>query len=85
MSADSVKSHKKFADKFDLPFPLLADETKEVCQAYGVWGLQKFMGREYMGIERQSFLIDEEGKIAKIYEKVKAPVHASEVASDIQQ
>ncbi len=65
VSADSVKSHKKFADKFDLPFPLLSDETKEVCTAYGVWGFKKIMGREYMGITRSSFLIDEKGVIAK--------------------
>jgi peroxiredoxin Q/BCP len=84
VSADSVKSHKKFAEKFKLPFPLLSDETKSVCEAYGVWGLKKFMGREYMGIERSSFLIDEEGKIAKIYEKVKASEHSEEVKGDVQ-
>ncbi len=84
VSADSVKSHKKFAEKFALPFPLLSDESRKICEAYGVWQKKKFMGREYMGIMRMSFLIDEEGKIAKIYEKVKPPVHASEVKADIQ-
>ena len=82
VSADSVKSHKKFADKFKLPFPLLADESKKVIESYGVWQKKKFMGREYMGIVRSSFLIDEQGKLAKIYETVKPPVHADEVKKD---
>ena len=77
VSADSVKSHKKFAEKFKLPFPLLSDEDKTACEAYGVWQKKKFMGREYMGIARNSFLIDEGGKIAKVYEEVKAKEHAS--------
>lgn len=84
VSADSVKSHKKFAEKFDLPFPILSDESREVCEAYGVWKKKKFMGREYMGIERSSFLIDEKGKIEKIYEQVKAKEHAKEVRVDIK-
>jgi peroxiredoxin Q/BCP len=84
VSADSVKSHKKFVDKFDLPFPLLSDESHVVCEAYGVWGLKKFMGREYMGITRSSFLIDEKGNIEKIYENVKAGEHANEVTGDIK-
>lgn len=84
VSADSVKSHKKFADKFDLPFPLLSDENKEVCEAYGVWGKKKFMGREYMGISRMSFLIDEKGNLAKIYEDVKPKDHVDEVKTDIK-
>lgn len=83
VSADSVKSHKKFAEKFNLPFPLLSDETKEVCELYGVWQKKKFMGREYMGIVRSSFLIDEKGKIAKIYEEVKPKEHADEVKGDM--
>lgn len=85
ISADSVKSHKKFSEKFSLPFPLLSDETKAVCEAYGVWGLKKFMGREYMGIERSSFLINEKGNILKIYEKVKAGEHDEEVKEDVKQ
>lgn len=83
VSADDVKSHKKFAEKFKLPFPLLADESKEVCEAYGVWQKKKFMGREYMGVARTSFLIDEKGNLAKIYEGVKPPVHAQEVKADV--
>ena len=83
MSKDSVKSHKKFADKFSLQFPLLSDESTEVIKSYGVWKLKKFMGREYMGIDRMSFLIDEKGNIAKIYEQVKPAVHADEVKKDI--
>lgn len=85
ISKDTVKSHKKFAEKFDLPFPLLADIDTTVCQAYGVWGKKKFMGREYMGISRQSFLIDEEGKIAKIYEEVKPKEHVGEVSLDVSK
>ncbi len=83
VSADSVKKHQSFAQKYDLPFLLLADESKEVVNAYGVWGKKKFMGREYEGIFRQSFLIDEEGNIARIYEKVDPKVHAEEVLSHI--
>jgi peroxiredoxin Q/BCP len=82
VSKDSVKSHKKFAEKFSLQFPLLSDETGEVIEKYDSWGKKKFMGREYMGIFRNSFLIDEEGKIAKIYESVKPAVHAEEVKTD---
>jgi peroxiredoxin Q/BCP len=82
VSKDSVKSHKKFAEKFSLPFPLLSDETGEVIEKYDSWGKKKFMGREYLGIFRNSFLIDEEGKIAKIYESVKPAVHAEEVKTD---
>jgi peroxiredoxin Q/BCP len=84
VSADSVKSHKKFAEKFNLPFPLLSDETKAVCEAYGVWGKKKFMGKEYMGISRMSFLIDEKGTIAKIYEEVKPKEHVDEVRGDVK-
>lgn len=82
VSIDSVKSHGKFREKYDLPFPLLADEAKKTVNAYGVWGKKKFMGREYMGTHRVSFLIDPEGKIAKIYEQVKPKEHAGEVLSD---
>lgn len=83
VSKDSVKSHKKFAEKFTLPFPLLSDTEGVMCQAYGVWRKKKFMGREYMGIERMSFLIDEKGCVAKMYEDVKPKVHTSEVRADI--
>lgn len=83
VSKDSVKSHKKFADKYDLQFPLLSDTEGTVCEAYGVWGKKKFMGREYMGIMRQSFLIDEKGNLAKIYETVVPKEHAEEVSRDL--
>jgi peroxiredoxin Q/BCP len=84
ISKDSVKSHKKFSQKFELPFPLLADTEHVVAEKYGVWKLKKFMGREYMGMERSSFLIDEEGKIAKIYETVKPETHVSDVKADVR-
>jgi peroxiredoxin Q/BCP len=83
ISKDSVKSHKKFAEKYNLPFPLLSDETTEVAQAYGVWKKKKFMGREYMGIERMSFLIDEEGKVVRVYEKVNPDSHPKEVKQEV--
>lgn len=85
VSTDSVKSHGKFATKFHLPFPLLADTDKNVVEAYGVWAKKKFMGREYMGTMRTSFLIDPKGKIAKIYESVKPAEHAEEVLKDVKE
>ena len=84
VSIDTVEKHERFAQKYDLPFPLLADIEKEVVQAYEVWGKKKFMGREYMGIRRWSFLIDPKGKIAKIYEDVKPALHAAEVLADLE-
>ncbi|HZZ99151.1 MAG TPA: thioredoxin-dependent thiol peroxidase [Candidatus Paceibacterota bacterium] len=84
ISVDSVKSHKKFADKYDLPFTLLADEDKKVVEEYGVWGKKKFMGREYMGTLRTSFLIDPMGVITKIYENVKPDIHAEQVLTDFK-
>jgi len=69
VSTDSVKSHKKFEDKFSLPFPLIADEDKKIVEQYGVWGEKKFMGKTYMGTNRTTFLIDEEGNIKKIITK----------------
>ena len=83
VSKDTTKSHKKFAEKYELPFPLLSDVGGVVCEAYGVWRKKKFMGKEYMGIERMSFLIDEEGKIAKVYEEVKPKEHVSEIKTSI--
>jgi peroxiredoxin Q/BCP len=83
VSKDTTKSHKKFVEKYKLPFPLLSDEDTSVCQAYGVWGMKKFMGREYLGITRASFLIDEQGNIEKIYEEVKPKEHTQEVVADI--
>lgn len=84
VSKDTVKSHKKFAEKFTLPFPLLSDVDGALVEAYDVWKKKKFMGREYMGIVRSSFLIDEKGKIAKIYDEVKASEHAEEVKGDLK-
>jgi|SRR5688572_16933130 len=84
VSADPVKKHAKFAEKYDLPFTLLSDEDKSMIKSYDAWGLKKFMGREYEGIFRNSFLIDPEGKIAKIYEKVKPAEHAEEVLADVK-
>ena len=69
VSTDSVKSHKKFEDKYSLPFPLIADEDKKIVELYGVWGEKKFMGKTYMGTSRTTFLIDEEGLIKKIIDK----------------
>lgn len=85
ISTDSVKSHEKFAAKYSLPFPILADEEKKVVNLYGVWQKKKMMGHEYMGIVRNSFLIDPKGKIVKIYEKVKPEIHADEVLNDLRE
>jgi peroxiredoxin Q/BCP len=85
VSTDSVKSHKKFADGFNLPFTLLADEHKEVVGKYGVFGEKKMMGRTYMGTRRTSFLIEPSGKIAKVYEKVKPEMHAAQVLADLKK
>ena len=81
VSPDTVKSHVKFKQKFHLPFPLLADEGHKVCDLYGVWGPKKLMGREYEGVLRTTFLIDEHGKIIKVFEKVRPAEHSAEVLS----
>ncbi|MBI9048536.1 MAG: thioredoxin-dependent thiol peroxidase [Anaerolineaceae bacterium] len=79
VSADSPASHRKFQKKYDLPFTLLSDEEHIVCELYGVWGLKKFMGREYDGIFRTTFLINGNGKIIKVFENVKPAAHSEEV------
>lgn len=79
VSADSVKSHDKFIHKFKLPFTLLADEDKRIVEAYGVWGEKSFLGRRYQGIHRVTFLITGDGRIQKIWPKVKPSEHAAEV------
>jgi len=79
VSADAQKAQLKFKDKFNLPFPLLADEEKEVIQAFGVWGPKKFMGRTYDGIHRTTFVINEEGIIEDIISDVKTKAHASQI------
>ena len=83
ISADSEKSHSKFSTKYGLTFPLLSDPDHSVATAYASWGLKKFMGREYLGIKRNTFLIDGEGKIARVWEKVKPQEHAAEVLAEI--
>lgn len=84
VSIDSAKVHKSFADEYSLPFTLLSDENKEVVKLYGVWGQKKFMGKEYDGTMRTSFLIDPRGKIRKIYEKVVPSEHSKEVLEDLR-
>ncbi len=79
VSIDSTASHKKFADKYDLPFTLLSDEKKEVVEKYGVWKEKSMYGKKYMGIERTTFIIDEAGKIQNIFPKVKIAGHVNEV------
>lgn len=79
ISPDSEASHKKFTTKYKLPFTLLADANHAIADAYGVYGEKKFMGRTYMGVKRITFLIDEKGKIKKVFEKVKPDQHAQEV------
>ena len=88
ISKDSLKSHDKFRDKYKIKFDLLADEEIKVLKKYKVWGKKKFMGREYMGINRTTFLIDKKGKIIKIWANVKVKDHAKEVLvtlKDIQK
>ncbi len=79
VSTDDAKSHEKFATKFDLPFPLLIDEGGKVATTYDSYGLKKFMGKEYMGISRNTFVIGPDGTIEKIYTKVKPEKHAEEI------
>lgn len=79
VSPDSLRSHDKFITKFDLPFPLLADENHEVAEKYGVWQKKKFMGKSFMGIVRSTFIIDRDGKLAHKWDKVKADGHAEDV------
>ena len=83
VSTDDAKKHTKFTQKYDLPFPLLCDTEAELSTAYGVYGLKKFMGKEFMGINRTTFVIDPEGNLAKIYRKVKAEPHPAEVLADL--
>jgi peroxiredoxin Q/BCP len=83
ISTDSVKSHKKFVEKFKLPFTLLADEEKQIVNAYGVWGEKSFLGRKYLGTHRVTFLIGPDGRIKKIWPSVKPQEHAREVLAAI--
>ena len=82
ISPDDIKSHKKFCNKMGIKYVLLSDTEKEVAKAFGVWGMKKFMGKEYMGVTRSSFLVNEKGKIFKIYSKVKPAGHSNQVLQD---
>ena len=84
VSADSEKRHQKFIEKYDLPFSLLADEEKEVINAYGVWGPKKFMGREFDGIHRTTFVINEDGKLAAVIKKVKTKDHSQQILDELK-
>lgn len=84
ISKDSVKKHKKFAEKYDLNFTLLSDESTETIQAFGSWKLKKFMGREYMGINRDSYLVNPDGEIVKKYEGVNPKTHITEIVADFK-
>jgi peroxiredoxin Q/BCP len=84
ISPDTVKSHVKFKSKYELPFPLLADSDHQVCEAYGVWGLKKFMGREYMGVLRTTFLIGSDGNVKDVFENVKPAEHSTQVLESLR-
>ena len=82
VSADNQKRQTNFRKKYDFPFPLLADENKEVIRAFGVWGLKKFMGSEYDDIHQKTFLIDEKGVVMRVIDKVKTRSHASQILEE---
>ncbi len=84
VSADDEKRHLKFIEKYSLPFHLLADVEKEVINAYGIWGLKKFMGREYDGIHRTTFVIDGNGIIEAVFTKVKTKAHAEQILEELE-
>jgi peroxiredoxin Q/BCP len=84
VSPDSVKSHSKFKEKFKLPFPLLADLNHAVCESYGVWGEKKYMGKEYMGVLRTTFLIDDNGMISHVFENVRPDEHSAEILAMVK-
>jgi len=79
VSPDSPESHAKFKARYKLPFPLLADPGHKICDAYGVWGAKKFMGKEYEGVLRTTFLIDPQGKILRVFENVRPSEHSAEL------
>ncbi len=85
VSKDPVESHRKFAEKFQLPFALLADPDRTMIEAYGAWGEKTFLGKTSMGILRTSYLIDPDGNIARVYGKVKPEEHAKEVLQDLEK
>lgn len=84
ISPDDEESHKKFGEKMKVPFILLSDTKTEIAKKFGVWGKKQFMGREYMGINRSTFLVNEKGKIFKVFEKVKPSGHAKKVLAAFQ-
>ncbi|MCK9618342.1 MAG: thioredoxin-dependent thiol peroxidase [Lentimicrobiaceae bacterium] len=84
ISIDDIVSHKKFSQKYSLPFLLLSDASKDVCKAYGVWGKKKFMGREYEGILRTTFIISENGFIESIISKVDTKNHALQIVKELE-
>lgn len=84
VSPDPVKAHDKFRDKYELGFPLVSDEAKTMLEAYGVWVEKSMYGRKYMGVERTTYLIDADGKILKVWRKVKAKGHAAEVLAAVR-
>lgn len=83
VSADSEKSHQKFIDKYNLPFTLISDPERKVIEAFGVWGKKKFMGKEYDGIHRETFVIDENGTIIKVITKVDTKNHARQILEEL--
>jgi thioredoxin-dependent peroxiredoxin len=85
ISPDSIESHKKFAEKYNLPFTLLSDEGKEVLEAYDVWKQKSMYGRNYMGVERTTYIVDENGKIEKVFPKVKVENHIEEVLKALNE
>ena len=85
VSPDSVQSHKKFSEKYKLPFHLLSDEKKQVLEKYGVWKEKSMYGRKYMGVERSTFIIDKTGKVRRIFRKVKVDNHNDEVMKAIKE
>ncbi|OGO67972.1 MAG: peroxiredoxin [Chloroflexi bacterium RBG_19FT_COMBO_56_12] len=85
VSPDSPKSHAKFKAKYDLPFTLLADIGHKVCEAFGVWGRKKMMGREYDGVRRTTFLIGRDGRILEVFENVKAAEHSAEILAALSK
>lgn len=85
VSTDPVSSHEKFAEKFSLPFALLADEDHAVCEKYGVWVEKNMYGKKSMGVQRATFLIEKSGKIARVWPKVRVPEHAAEVAAAVSE
>ncbi len=84
VSKDAIASHKKFADKYRLNFPILSDESKKTIQAYHAWGMKKFMGREFEGVKRTTTIIGPDGTIKKIYENVNPLIHAGQILADIK-